>query len=123
MWWKRRAKRPARDARDPATAAAAAEAALVAAAARLAAQMATVPEHVRNLAITQVSTDAAEYAHLVNVIALAWLRDGVITEAEVDAMMASMLDQPQLFTALLVTIRRLGYCQALTDLLEERVII
>jgi len=123
VWWKRRAKRPARDARDPATAAAAAEAALVAAAARLAAQMATVPEHVRNLAITQVSTDAAEYAHLVNVIALAWLRDGVITEAEVDAMMASMLDQPQLFTALLVTIRRLGYCQALTDLLEERVII
>lgn len=122
MWWKRRAKRPARDARDPATAAAA-EAALVAAAARLAAELATVPEHVRNLAITQVSTDAAEYAHLVNVIALAWLRDGVITEAEVDAMMASMLDQPQLFTALLVTIRRLGYCQALTDLLEERVII
>jgi hypothetical protein len=122
VWWKRRAKRPARDARDPATAAAA-EAALVAAAARLAAELATVPEHVRNLAITQVSTDAAEYAHLVNVIALAWLRDGVITEAEVDAMMASMLDQPQLFTALLVTIRRLGYCQALTDLLEERVII
>jgi len=122
VWWKRRAKRPARDARDPATAAAA-EAALVAAAARLAAELATVPEHVRNLAITQVSTDAAEYAHLVNVIALAWLRDGVITEAEVDAMMASMLDQPQLFTALLVTIRRLGYCQALTDLLEERVIV